>query len=318
MFSQFALSILLIINPLACILTSNALVIKSTQYTDAGSGTKPERSDLGRRQVKDVDPSGLFARLDINSTSSKYSTHDLEFLSSFTQKYDVAKNLSRHESDKSESTLETQKFTPDQLDIIHKIQSELTASDVKCALHNENSKKAEPRSLQLEKRILPSDFLFTEPAQCLVVDMGKSDYLPWTGRDKSVIGTHGLCGCIGVGILGNGGAVISHLVALEDMEDQLNGMFAKFVSNMGGQYGIKAYVFTPEMGGSIDSYMAAAARLVATRVENFILQKMRISVFTTEYAVGDDSMDYARLGTLVATTEQGAIKLWINDLLANN
>ncbi|KAG7006068.1 hypothetical protein G7Y79_00016g040530 [Physcia stellaris] len=322
MLSQLVISTLLLVNPLVCHPTSSALVVRSAHNTDPVHGASLDGSDLGRRRVPELDSSSHSAGLGTNSTNPKPSTHDLEFLSLYTQKHDVAKNLSRHEDDKSDSTLDLQKFTPDQLDIIRGIELELMATDLKCALQNENGKKAETRSLELEERQvfgphqIPSNFLFDAEPECLIVGMGLSDYLPWTGTrsGQSVIGTIGLCGCIAVAILSNDGAVVSHLITRSDLSTQLNLMFAKFLS-MHGQYDIQAYVFTPETGEAIPSELAAVARVVAMEVRGFIISHMQCSVVLSSYAVGGDSPEYARLGTLVTTRVQGVIKLWVNDAL---
>ena len=317
MLSQLVISTLLLVNPLVCHPTSSVLVVGSAHITDPVHGASLDGSDLARRRVPELESSSHSAGLWTNSTNPKASTHDLEFLSLYTQKQNVAKDLSRHEDDKSGSALEFQKLTPDQLDIIRGIELELKATDLKCALQSKNGKKSETRSRELEKRQAPSDFLFDAlPApHRLVVDMERSDYLPWSGRPQYVIGTIGLCGCIPVAILGNGGAVVSHLVAQMDMSPQLDEMLEKFNLNMRGQYDIRAWVFTPEEGGSIDEDLATVALRVAELVKDYILRKMECPVVLGSYNVEDVSTPSSRVGTLLATRVQGVIKLWVNDKL---
>ena len=317
MLSQLVISALLLVNPLACHPTSSALLVRSAHNTDPVHGAILGGSDLGRRRSTDLDSSSHAAGLGTNLTNREPSTHDLEFLSLYTQKHDVAKNLSRHGDDKSGSALELQKLTPDQLDIIRGIELELEATDLKCALQSANGKKAETRPRELEKRKAPSDFLFDASAapHRLVVGMERSDYLPWSGRPQFVIGTIGLCGCIPVAILGNGGAVVSHLVTKLDMSPQLDEMWAKFKDNMRGQHDIRAWVFAPAEGGSISQALATVALRVAEVVKAYILRKMECPVVLGSYNVEVASTPLSRVGTLVTTRVQGVIKLWVNDAL---
>ena len=204
------------------------------------------------------------------------------------------------------------------------IQEELFLVDGKCRIAVEDDGKANKRSLELEERInigpfqyqSPSDIMWSAPWQCLIVEMGMSEYHPWSGSAQAMIGTRGFCGCIAVAIVGNGGAVVSHLVTVQDMKPRLDLMFAKFLS-MHGQYDIQAYVFSPQAGGKITQAMEAVARIVAIEVRDFITRNMQSSVVLGSYAVGGDSPEFARLGTLVTTIVQVAIKLWVNDVLIN-
>lgn len=130
--------------------------------------------------------------------------------------------------------------------------------DVQCVMraHKVNNGK---RSLDLEKRVdrENSECLFND-GEAEVADMGETKYMPWSTTGPKAIGTVGLCGCTAIAIIGESGAIVSHISPfLITLDGQLDKLKESFNFNMRADIQVAAFVFSPTnaAGELVASYL---------------------------------------------------------------
>ncbi|KAI4114054.1 MAG: hypothetical protein LQ338_008065 [Usnochroma carphineum] len=311
MLPQLILFLSFLVSTLRCQPTTQALELEFAHDPHLATGPEPGDSTIVRQEVEvnSARKSSLDAVEHFDSINQGISPRDLEL--------SFAEDPPLDGADQSDSAPERRGISP----AVAKDVLELERSNEKCAVQFDD-KKYLARSVTLAKRVdipaqTPADILWTAPAQCLIVGMEQSNYLPFSGQTQNVIGTRGLCGCIALAIVGEAGAVVAHLAPKMDMTSQFNSVLADF-TRMQGQNDITAYLFRPDQGPVITAAMAAAGSQLAAQVRDFIIDNMGIPVVARGYDAGSQTLANTRVGTLVTAAVGGVVRLWINNRLANN
>ncbi|KAL8952169.1 MAG: hypothetical protein Q9222_001907 [Ikaeria aurantiellina] len=166
---------------------------------------------------------------------------------------------------------------------------------------------------ELRVRAPPAtEILWSNPAQCLIVDMYKSRFMPWGGRgNQYTLGTSSLCGCLGMAIVGPAGVVISHIAPTSNM----NAQYAELADAL-KQLGTvtKAYTFSALAGGVVSAAGVAAAQRFQGEVGTYLTGTLGIATVIAEgYNPGPNMLSSNHLGAMIANFVNGVKSIWVND-----
>ena len=193
--------------------------------------------------------------------------------------------------------------------------------DMKCANKVRKDKQWKRDLDQIDRRMdqladpnrsQPAEVLWTNPALCMIVNMGMANFVPWD-RQTQIIGTNGMCGCIGIAITTTAGAILAHFSPNPDVFDsQLDWIQTLFQRNLQGTDNLEIYLFEPADNG-VAVLPGYVNQLCDALVTNF-----GIDIYRGRYNRGDpNDVAQSHVGTIVVQFIASTLYVWVNNVLMN-
>ena len=149
----------------------------------------------------------------------------------------------------------------------------------------------------------------------MIADMGKTVWHQFSG-ESSVVGTRGVCGCIGIAIIGQTGAVVSHIspAAGQALLAQLQNTKTVFDRNLKNKGALlSALMWYPsDFAGILKNFPEDIEKgvkiMLGHDVDEYSYERTE-----NERDTLSDGPDGAKYGTMVISKEGGDPEVFLND-----